>query len=43
MSDFSTGEKKDPKAPGKEALERERYELLQRLEEWLETPMLIPK
>jgi voltage-gated potassium channel len=41
MSDFSTGEKQDAKAPGKEALERERYELLQRLEEWLETPMLI--
>jgi voltage-gated potassium channel len=41
MSDFSTSEKQDAKIPGKEALERERYELLQRLEAWLETPMLI--
>ncbi|RJP47854.1 MAG: ion transporter [Anaerolineaceae bacterium] len=43
MSDINTSEKQDAKtlAPGKEALERERYELLQRLEEWLETPMLI--
>jgi biopolymer transport protein ExbB/TolQ len=41
MSHVSTGEKQDANAPGKEALERERYELLQRLEEWLETPMLI--
>ena len=41
MSHVSTSEKQDAKAPGKEALERERYELLQRLEEWLETPMLI--
>jgi len=41
MSDVSTSEKQDAKAPGKEALERERYELLQRLEDWLETPMLI--
>jgi voltage-gated potassium channel len=41
MSDFSASEKQDAKIPGKEALERERYELLQRLEAWLETPMLI--
>jgi len=41
MSDLSTSEKQDAKAPGKEALERERYELLQRLEDWLETPMLV--
>jgi len=41
MSDVSTSEKQDAKAPGKEALERERYELFQRLEDWLETPMLI--
>ncbi len=34
MSDVSTSEKQ-------EELERERYELLQHLEEWLETPMLI--
>jgi voltage-gated potassium channel len=31
----------DAKAPGKEVLERERFELLQRLGNWLETPMLI--
>jgi len=41
MSDVSTTEKHDPEAPDKEALERERHELLQRLEDWLETPMLI--
>ncbi|MBP1598169.1 MAG: ion transporter [Acidobacteria bacterium] len=41
MSDVSNSEQQDAKAPGKEALERERYELLQRLEDWLETPMLI--
>jgi len=41
MSDVSVGEKQNAKAPGQEALERERYELLQRLEDWLETPMLI--
>ncbi|MGE5374402.1 MAG: potassium channel family protein [Bacteroidota bacterium] len=27
--------------PGQEALDRERYELLQRLEDWLETPMVV--
>jgi voltage-gated potassium channel len=41
MSDIGTNEKQDAKAPGKEALQRERYELLQRLEDWLDTPMLI--
>ncbi|HXK37172.1 MAG TPA: potassium channel protein, partial [Candidatus Paceibacterota bacterium] len=41
MRDVSTSEKQDAKAPDKEALERERYELLQRLDDWLETPMLI--
>lgn len=41
MSDISTSEKQDAQAPGKEALARERYELLQRLEDWLDTPMLI--
>jgi len=41
MSDVSVGEKQNAKAPGQEALERERYELLQRLQGWLETPMLI--
>jgi voltage-gated potassium channel len=41
MSDVSTCENPDPKASDVEALERERYELLQRLEDWLETPMLV--
>jgi len=41
MSDVSTSENPDPKASDVEALERERYELLQRLEDWLETPMLV--
>jgi voltage-gated potassium channel len=41
MSNVRPTEKHDAKAPDKEALERERYELLQRLEDWLETPMLI--
>jgi voltage-gated potassium channel len=41
MSDVSTRENPAPKASDVEALERERYELLQRLEDWLETPMLV--
>ena len=41
MSDFETTKTQDEQDPGPEALERERYELLQRLEDWLETPMLI--
>lgn len=41
MSDESTSEKQGAKAPDEEALERERYELLQRLEDRLETPMLV--
>ena len=41
MSDVSTSEKQGAKAPDEEALERERYELLQRLEDRLETPMLV--
>ena len=41
MSDIGTSEKQDAQAPGKEVLQRERYELLQRLDDWLETPMLI--
>jgi hypothetical protein len=40
MSDSSHGEKTHEKTLGKEALERERYELLQRLEDQLDTPML---
>ena len=31
----------DPEGQDRKALERERYELLQRLEDWLETPMLV--
>jgi voltage-gated potassium channel len=38
MSDLNSPEKQDISA---EALRKERYELLQRLEDWLETPMLI--
>lgn len=41
MSDVGTSDNNNGKAPGKDALERERYELLRRLENWLETPMLI--
>jgi voltage-gated potassium channel len=41
MSDISTSEKQDAKAPGQEGLERQRDELLQRLEDWLDIPMLI--
>ena len=41
MSDIDNRSRKDVQAPGREELERERYELLQRLEDWLETPMLV--
>lgn len=44
MSDLKTNQKQNPKVPSKEAkeaMERERYKLLQRLEDFLETPMLI--
>lgn len=41
MSDYNTSKQQDTEVPEKEALERERYELLQRLEDWLEAPMLI--
>ncbi|MGZ8214631.1 MAG: ion transporter [Methylosarcina sp.] len=41
MKDVNTREKQDAKVSEKEALDKERYELLQRLEDWLETPMLI--
>jgi voltage-gated potassium channel len=34
-------EKRNAESPDEEALERERYELLHRLEDWLETPMVI--
>ena len=41
MSDVSTREKQDEAAPAQEALKKERYELLQGLEDSLETPMLV--
>lgn len=41
MSDLSTKKTYEEQDPGEEALAHERYELLQRLEDWLETPMLI--
>jgi voltage-gated potassium channel len=41
MSDFDTNQTHAEQDPSPEALERERYELLQRLEDWLETPLLI--
>ena len=40
MSDVSASEKQDEAAPIEEALENERYELLRRLEDSLELPML---
>ena len=41
MSDVGAGEKQDEAAPIEEALKNERYELLRRLEDSLETPMLV--
>ncbi len=41
MKEIRPNEQQDEDASGQEALERERYELLQRLEDWLEAPMLI--
>jgi len=41
MSDLSTREKQDETVPVEEALKKERYELLQRLEDSLEMPMLV--
>lgn len=41
MSDISTNEKQDEQAPVKEALDKERYELLQRLNDWLDVPMVV--
>jgi voltage-gated potassium channel len=41
MSDISSSETSEAEAPDEGHLERERSELLQRLEDWLETPMLI--
>lgn len=41
MSDSGTKEKPEPNATDAEVLKRERYELLERLEGWLEAPMLV--
>ena len=41
MSDKGTNENSDAKSTETEELKRERYELLQRLEGWLETPMIV--
>lgn len=41
MSDTRTRSKKELNSSEKQALDQERYELLRRLEDWLETPMLI--
>jgi voltage-gated potassium channel len=41
VSAASTGEAPDANTPHDDVLERERYELLQRIEDWLETPMLV--
>ncbi|KPP99440.1 ion transporter [Marinobacter sp. HL-58] len=41
MSKEDTQQKPGANAPDEEKLKRERYELLQRLEGWLETPMLV--
>jgi voltage-gated potassium channel len=41
MSNGGASKDSDPKATDAEVLKRERYELLQRLEGWLETPMLV--
>ena len=41
MSDVDPRDKQAIPGSEKEALDKERYELLQRLEDWLETPMLI--
>jgi voltage-gated potassium channel len=41
MNDFKSREKHDLQSIDKGALDKERYELLQRLEDWLETPMLV--
>jgi hypothetical protein len=41
MSKVDASEKPDPNASVEEDLTRERDELLQRLEDWLETPMLV--
>ncbi len=41
MSDVDTTDDTGTKATDAETLELERYEVLQRLEAWLETPMVV--
>ena len=41
MNTMNPMEKREPESPTQEALDRERYELLQRLNDWLEPPMLL--
>ena len=41
MSQMSSGEKPASSADHRTALEKERFEVLERLEHWLETPMLV--
>lgn len=41
MRDLNANDKRESEIPDQEELDRERYELLQRLADWLETPMLI--
>jgi voltage-gated potassium channel len=41
MSEVNTSENPDPKNTNKEYLRTQRYELLEQLEDWLETPMLV--
>ena len=41
MSNPDIHHMQDPEGQDRKALERERYELIQRLEDWLETPMLV--
>lgn len=41
MSDIQPHNQREPETAEPEALARERYELLQRLEDWMETPMLV--
>jgi len=41
MSEVNTSENPDPKSTDKDDLRAQRYELLEQLEDWLETPMLV--
>ena len=41
MNDLKSFQQQNEETPDSESLNRERYELLQRIEDWLETPMLL--